>query len=197
MERDPRATAEIRDGVLRDEPQAIVTVRGWIAAMVYGAGWGLDDPEAVIQDVTVRVLHLGRTGRIRKDTDFKSFVLTVARHECTDVYRRERLRTTIESRARGTEPRQTAGGNPHRQLEEKEQRELLKFIFQALPEECRRLWRWLYRDGLPAAEVAGRLGITVVNARVRAHRCLERARTIHHDYVLGAQGVAQEGENAG
>jgi hypothetical protein len=101
MEHDARANAEIREGALRDEPRAVETVRGWIAAMVYGAGWALEDPEAVIQEVTFRILHLGRTGKIRTDTDFKSFVLTVARHECTDVYRRERLRTTVEARAGG------------------------------------------------------------------------------------------------
>jgi RNA polymerase sigma-70 factor (ECF subfamily) len=181
-----QGAAEVRAGFLRDQPQAVETVRGWIAAMVFGAGWGLEDPEGAIQEVTMRVMHLGRRGRIRDDTDFKSFVLTVARHECTDIYRRERLRTTVETRGAPMEQGSASGDNPHQRLEEREQRELLRFLFQELPQECRRLWRWLYKEGLSAAEVASRLGITAVNARVRAHRCLEKARSIRDGYLLGA-----------
>jgi RNA polymerase sigma factor (sigma-70 family) len=179
---------------LEDRPQAIETVRGWVASLVYGAGWSLADPEAAIQEVTLRVLHLARTGRIRRGTDFKSFVLTVARHACTDFYRRERLRDTIESPTAAIEQKAGTAGNPHQDLEEKERRELLKFIFQALPEECRRLWRWLYGEGLAAAEVAQRLGITVVNARVRVHRCLSRARSIRRQYAIG-DALIQAGEH--
>jgi RNA polymerase sigma factor (sigma-70 family) len=195
MERETQAAARIRDGLLRNEPSAVETVRGWVAAMVYGAGWGLDDPEAAIQDVTMRVLHLGHSGRIREDTDFKSFVRTVARHECTDIYRRERLKVTVESRASDAAHRSTAEDNPYKRLERKERRELLRFVFQALPEECRRIWRWLYGEGQSAAEVADRLGITVGNARVRAHRCLQKARRIREEYVLGAEAPTGAGQN--
>jgi RNA polymerase sigma factor (sigma-70 family) len=184
--RNSQEAARIREGVLTDRPQAIEAVRRWIAGMVYGAGWALEDPEAVIQEITLRVLHLGRSGRIREDADFKAFVLTVARHECTDIYRREKLRTSVEAGASGENG--SPADNPHARYEEKERRELLKFIFQALPEECRRLWRWLYREGLSASQVAARLGISVVNARVRTHRCLEKARGIRRQYFAGACG---------
>jgi RNA polymerase sigma factor (sigma-70 family) len=196
MERDTRAAAEIRDGLLRNERGAVDTVRGWVAAMVYGARWGLDDPEAAIQDVTMRILHLGNTGRIREETDFRSFVRTIARHECTDIYRRERLKSAVESRGIGVGRKQTSEDdpyNPYKRLERKEQRELLRFIYQALPEECRRIWSWLYGEGLSAAEIASRLGITAVNARVRAHRCLQKARKIHSEYAVGAAATTGSG----
>ena len=191
MMRDSRENARVREDLLQDRPQALETVRGWISGMVYGAGWALADPEAVIQEVTLRVLHLARSGRIKKDTDFKSFVRTVARHECTDVYRRERLRPSVESGASAVEHTPIAADNPHSNYEAKEKRELLQFIFQALPEECRRLWRWLYGDGMAASAVAQRLGICVVNARVRVHRCLKKARGIRQGYFIGPPVLTQ------
>jgi RNA polymerase sigma factor (sigma-70 family) len=195
MKRDRQTAAEIRDGVLRGRSRAIEAMRDWIAAMVYGAGWGISDPEAAIQEVTLRVLHLAKSGRIRTDTDFKGFVLTVARHECTDIYRREKLRAAVETRGAEAEYRSASGGDPYQRLEEKERRELLKFIFQALPEDCRRLWRWLYREGLASTEVAQRLGISAVNARVRVHRCLQKARKVRETYVLDSPGPARAGEH--
>jgi RNA polymerase sigma factor (sigma-70 family) len=165
--------------------------------MVYGAGWGLSDPEAVIQEVTLRVMHLGRAGRIREETDFKSFVLTIARHTCTDQYRRERLRGSIETYSNGIEHQAASRDNPESQLEENERRELLRFIFQELSEDCRRLWRWVYGEELPAAEVAGRLGISVGNARVRVHRCLGKAREIHRRYILGPDATVGVGDHGG
>jgi RNA polymerase sigma factor (sigma-70 family) len=187
MSRGRLSAAEVRQGLLASEqPRAIEEIRGWVAAMIYGAGWGLSDPEAVIQDVTLRVVHLGRTGRIRADTDFKSFVLTIARHTCTDTYRHERLRDSIEAPPPVIEPQASAGRDPHEALEERERLEPLRFVFQALPEDCRRLWRWVYGDGLAAAQVAERLGVSPVNARVRVHRCLKKAREHSRRYLSGA-----------
>jgi RNA polymerase sigma factor (sigma-70 family) len=194
MTRDSKESARIRDGLLQGRPEAIEAVRRWVSGMVYGAGWRLDDPEAAIQDIALRVLHLGKSGRIRADANFKSFVLTVARHECTDIYRREKLRSSVETGASelGGKP---PADNPHDHYEKKERRELLKFIFQALPAECRRLWRWLYGDGLSASEVATRLSISVVNARVRVHRCLKKARGIREGYFTGEQAPTRAGEH--
>jgi RNA polymerase sigma factor (sigma-70 family) len=197
MSRGRLSAAEVREGLLEERPRALEEIRGWVAAMIYGAGWGLSDPEAAIQDVSLRVLHLGRTGRIRTDTDFKSFVLTIARHTCTDTYRRERLRDSIEAPPPVIEPRASAGRDPHQALEERERLELLRFVFQALPEECRRLWRWVYGDGMAAAQVAERLGVSAVNARVRVHRCLKKAREHSRLYLSGTGGPMEASGHGG
>ncbi len=189
-------TERVRRGVIEGRADAVETVRGWIAAMVYGAGWRLADPESAIQDVVARIIDLAARGRIRDDTDFKSFVLTVARHGCTDQFRRERLRARHETSApppaAGVADAGAAPGNPESVLAHKERREMLRFIFQALPEECRRLWRWVYGQGLAAAEVAERLGISVVNVRVRVHRCLKKAQEIR-GREFGAAGAGGVG----
>jgi len=190
-DRESESPAEVREGLLGNRATAVETVRGWVAGLAYGAGWELADPESAIQEVTLRVLHLSQCGRIREDADFKAFVRTVARHTFTDLYRRERLRSRVESPDSAVEQSATTTGNPHRRLEEKEKRELLKFIFQQLSEECRRLWRWVYGDGLSANEVGSKLEISPVNARVRVHRCMKNARKIHRQYLCGASVVAR------
>jgi RNA polymerase sigma factor (sigma-70 family) len=184
VERDAARPAMTLEDLLDERPAAIAEVRSWIAGLVRGGGWKLADPEAAIQEALVRALHLARSRRIREDTDLRSFIWTLTRHTCTDLYRRERLRASVEAAS----PRGAPGpgaGNPHAELERKERRERLRYLYQALPEECRRLWRWVYGDGLGAAEVAARLGISVGNTRVRVHRCLEKAREIHRSYRFG------------
>ncbi len=175
-------TARVREGLLADRAEAIDVVRGWISGMVYGAGWRLTDPEAAIQDVTARLVELARSGRIREDTDFKSFVLTIARHTFTDIFRRERLKESVEAGGGVSVHASSLGEDPESALAVKEQRDALRFIVQALPAECRRLWRWVYGQGLAAGAVAERLGISVANVRVRVHRCLKTAREIRERY---------------
>ena len=41
----------------------------------------------------------------------------------------------------------------------------------------------MYSERLSAAEMGGRLGITANNARVRMHRCLERARGLAREQM--------------
>ena len=192
MQRDEPKPNDVREGLLREDPVAVRAVRSWIAALVYGADWRLEDPEAAIQETVVRVIHLARTGRVRYDTDFKAFVRTVTRHECTDLYRRERSRGDVEAAgAAGSR----SPSDPQEALERKERLELLKFIVQALPAECVRLWSWIYREDMSAAQVAERLGITAVNARVRLHRCVEKAREISGRYFAGAMMPAGEDDH--
>ena len=194
MSRVPERATDVCDGFLAGDPDAVRIVRGWVAAAVYRAGWNLSDPEAAVQEIQVRLIEAARDGRIRPGAGFHSLVRTVARHHCTDVFRRERLRGRTEEPDPASEERPSRGGDPYDKLERRERLDMLRFVFQALPAECRRLWRWVYADGLAAAEVAARLGISAVNARVRLHRCLEKARAIHEQYVLpAAAGRASEG----
>lgn len=170
----PPDPATVREDLLAGRPEAVATVRAWVAGTI--RSWRLEDPEAAVQEVTMKIVHLAAAGRILPEHDFRKFVLTVSRHACIDRYRRERLRGSGEPLPAHSLP--SPDPDPHESLERKERQELLRFIFQALPPDCRELWRWIYGEGLSAGEVGERLGLTANNVRVRAHRCLSRAREI-------------------
>lgn len=182
---DSAAPADLREAFLLGDPASVETVRKWVWGMVRGGGWRLSDPEAAVQEVVLRLLTLGRSGVIRSDSPFKSFVMMLARHTCTDIYRRERLRGRIEIGGAPVEAHAEPPG-AEAAVEREERLQLLRFVYQQLPEECRRLWRLVYSQGLPANEVGQRLGITPNTARVRVHRCLARAREIRSRYLAPA-----------
>jgi RNA polymerase sigma-70 factor (ECF subfamily) len=183
MHPDPHREDAIRAELMRGDATAVEVVRGWVSGLVRGGGWGLADPEGAVQDAVERLLQLAKDGRIRTDTDFKSFVMTVARHTCIDLYRRERLRRASERPGVDPDSTTSRGDDPETSLLKRERKQILRFVFQALSDECRRLWRLVYGEGLTPSDVAAQLGISATNARVRLHRCLQRARQIRTTYV--------------
>ena len=77
-----------------------------------------------------------------------------------------------------------AGGeDPQNNLEQRERQELIGYLIQRLPEECRSLWDLVYRQRLAAETIGRRLGLTANAVRVRVHRCLEKARKIYREYA--------------
>jgi len=181
MTDESRSANEIRDAFLSGESAATRLVRDWIAGIVRG-GWRFADPDAVIQAVVVELLELARRGAIRSDTSFRSYVQTVTRHSCVDAYRRERLRRTDELDDQHFEVADETSADPHTRIELSQQLERLRFIWQGLAPACRELLRWAYADEVPSAEIARRLQISAGNARVRLHRCLERARELRREH---------------
>jgi len=174
---DPRITAadRVREGLSAGNAAAVTVVRTWVATTV--RRWRLGDPEAVIQEVTMKVVRLAAEGRVKPDLDFRGFVATVTRHACIDAYRKDRVREFVELPLDETDVQDLASG-PEERLDRREHLQLLRFVFQAMPEECLKLWRWIYAEGRSAAEVGERLGLTANNVRVRTHRCLVKAREI-------------------
>lgn len=157
-------------------------VRGWVSAVVRHHGWRIADREAVVQDIMIRLIEIGRSGRFRGASSFRTFVNTIARNACIDVHRRESLRGRIET----AEPAETwgvAATNPESDYMKKERLELLRYVVQKLSADCRRLWSWVYQERRSAREVAERLGIAEGSVRGRVHRCLNNARRIARDYV--------------
>ncbi|HKQ98209.1 MAG TPA: sigma-70 family RNA polymerase sigma factor [Candidatus Polarisedimenticolia bacterium] len=178
----------ILNGFLAGEEEAIHHVQGWVDGVVHLGRWRFEDPEAVGQEIVMRLLGIVRSGRYQKRSTFKTFVFAVAKYTCVDLFRRERQRTRVETVAGAPLAGVDAGpppDHPHRALQEREDLELLKYILQGLPEECRRLWGWVYGEGLSAAEVGSRLGTNAGTVRVRVHRCLQKARDFVRQYGGG------------
>jgi RNA polymerase sigma-70 factor (ECF subfamily) len=164
----------ILEGFLAGDDQAVHHVQGWVDGVVHLGRWRFADPEAVAQEIVLRLIGVVRSGRYERRSSFKTFVFAVAKYTCVDLFRRERLRARLET---GAETDAVASaGHPHRALEAREDLDRLKYILQGLPEECRRLWRWVYGEGLSAAEIGRRLGAQAGTVRVRVHRCIQKAR---------------------
>jgi RNA polymerase sigma-70 factor (ECF subfamily) len=173
----------VLDGFLAGRPQAVAAVRGWVEVVVRGGGWRFADPEGVVQEVLLKLLRILRGGSFQGSSSFRTFVHAVARHTCIDTYRQERLRADREDEPQGGASASSAEIDPASDIDKRERLELLMYIFQKLPRECRRLWGWVYGDGLTAQEVAVRLDTTPGNVRVQVHRCLQKARVIGRAFV--------------
>ena len=170
--------------------EAVLAVRKWIEGVVYLGGWKFEDPESVVQEILLKLVEIVRDGRFRGRSSFKTFATAVAKRMCIDVYRHEKPRyrfVSVDPAVLETRPDTAA---PDRDLEHKESLAVLRYIVQKLPEECRRLLGMVYREGLSAPEVARKLGITPVNARVRTHRCVGKARTLGQGYLGGLEGLS-------
>ena len=164
-------------------PETLDMVRGWVSQVVTHPGWRFVDAESIVQDVLLKLLDITRTGRFRGASSFRTFATSVARNTCIDAYRRQRRRESVEQRHSDGIVTMAAAGDPETQHQAQERLELLRYVFQRLPEECRRLWIWVYGQGLAARQVAELLGISETNVRVRAHRCLQKARGMARDFL--------------
>jgi len=165
------------------DPETIAAVRGWVTQVVAHAAWRFGDAESVVQDVLLKLLAIARLDRFRRMSSFRTFVISVARNTCIDVYRRQRWRERVEGRQDAGGGIVVAADDPEALHRAQERRELLRYVIQRLPDECRRLWTWIYGEGLAARNVAERLGISETNVRVRAHRCLRKARSIAASFL--------------
>lgn len=159
----------------------VETVRGWIGAVLRGGNWRFADPESVAQEVLLRLVRLVRADRVRDPGSFQKLVYTVAKNTCVDVYHRERRRDEVVGAELDPEdaPADPAAALPDEGIEQRERDDALRYVLQRLPQSCRELLAWVYGEGADAAEAARRLGVQVVAARVRLHRCLKRARELH------------------
>ncbi len=173
----------ILNGFLAGDDQAVYLVQGWVDGVVHLGRWRFEDAESVSQEIVMRLVRTVRSGRYQRRSAFKTFVFAVAKYTCVDIYRRERLRSNVEAEGQARPARPDAG--PQSSLEERESLELLKYIVQRLPDECRRLWKWVYGEGLTAAEIGSRLGASAGTIRVRVHRCLEKARGFAAEHPAG------------
>lgn len=175
--------AQIHDGFRRGDADAITAVQGWVRQVVFGTRWRLVDLEAAQQDVLIELLKAVRRGGVHDPQAFQKFVWTVAKRVCLELHRRgSRVTETSlpedDPEELGDVAREEDAHAPDARLERSREYELLLYVYHRLSEECRELWRWVYAERKSATQVAEALGVKAGTARVRVHRCLDRARDI-------------------
>lgn len=178
----------ILNGFLAGEDQAVFLVQGWVDGVVHLGRWRFEDPQAISQEIVMRLITTVRSGRYQRRSSFKTFVFAVAKYTCVDIYRRERMRERIEMAGQPAATRDLLP-EAEQSLERRESLAVLSYVLQRLPEECRRMWNWVYAEGLSAAEIGSRLGASAGTIRVRVHRCLEKARNFAAEHPAGSELV--------
>ncbi len=168
-------------GFVAGQRDAVQTVAGWIGAVVRAGNWRFDDAESVAQDIQLELFRMAEAKKVREPGGFQKLVYTVAKFTCVDAYHRQRRRGQHETPEEWPEERADPDANPAEGIESRERTAMLTYVIQRLPRACRELWDLVYREKLPAAAVAKKLGISVGNVRVRVHRCLRKARAIHEE----------------
>lgn len=173
--------AGVYRGFLEGRASDTEVVCGWVEAVLRGGNWRFDDPEGLSQDILLRLIRMARSGRVREPGAFEKLVYTVAKTTCVDAYHRQRRQAHHEQVDEEIDhlPEPVTTPDPSSVLEQRTRRALLTSVWQRLPEMCRELWRMVYAECWPAERVGRELGLSAGTVRVRVHRCLARARTIH------------------
>lgn len=173
---------ELIAAFLSGRPEAHAEVRDWAGSVARRRRWAFDDAEAAVQEILYRLLRILRENKFRGASSFSTFVISVARYTCLELHRTELARRSVALENGPAEPR---AADPEPAGEREDRIRLLRYILQKMSDECRRLWNWVYVDGLSSSAVGERLGIAPGTARVRVHRCLEQARRFRQEFEEG------------
>jgi RNA polymerase sigma factor (sigma-70 family) len=184
----PQQIADTLEAFRKEQEQGIAQVTSWVRAVVKGGGWGFRDPEAVTQEILMTLVTLVRKGRVEHPEGFLKYARTVAKRTCLDTYYRQQRTQQHESTSpEGFDPADPSDPT-HGSFEQRERLAALKYLVQKLSDDCRQLWRLIYIEKLSSELVAERLGLSAINVRVRAHRCLEKARTVIDEFQRHSPG---------
>jgi RNA polymerase sigma-70 factor (ECF subfamily) len=114
------------------------------------------------------------SGRSAFSTWLHGVALNVVRGYWRTRSRADRARTELEL---AVATRELASGEVDRQHQMRTRAFVLYAVLEELPETLREAFLLRYVEGLPAPEVAERLGIEAGAVRVRAHRARQRVET--------------------
>lgn len=171
----PREPAEETDrivaGFLANRPEVVVQVAGWAKSVVQYRLWAFESPEDIVQETLLALVQNLREERF-KGGDLRAYVRRIAKNICISSYRRLRTRGTHLPVCEEISVPSSRDAGP-----EIERQAMLQRILERLDEACRQLITLAYAYGIGRKEIAQRLGISETAAKVRLHRCLEKART--------------------
>ena len=130
------------------------------------------DAEDVAQETIRRGIEALQAGRIEKLESLPSFLFQTAVHVCQRRYRSAGRESKALRRFGATSPE--APDDPLGSLISEERRDQVRQALERLDPEDREVLSLTYADALRASDIAGRLGISEGNVRVRRHRALGR-----------------------
>lgn len=135
------------------------------------------DAEDVAQETIRRAIQALQAGRVEKPASLPSFLFQTALHVCQRRYR-SAGREVKALRRFGASSSESGPDDPLGSLLSEERRASVRRALEQLGEEDREILTLTYAEALRTAEIAGRLGTSEGNVRVRRHRALGRLATI-------------------
>lgn len=187
MTPDRSSDHELVERYLLGAPDAVDEITGWIRAVVLHRAWRLPDAgEDLVQDGHARLVRALREGRFGGRSSLKTFAQSVAKHLCLDAVRRHRVRTL-----RAAAPEENDRALEHALdpddylvdvLEQNEEVRRCREVLDALPDTCRKLFRWILMEEKSYQEMARRMEVSVGTIKSRLSRCRDRAIALRSTY---------------
>ena len=165
---DDVAAFLIGDRQTHEDLRAAVSVV--VGCFHFGAGANRED---LIQEALYRTFLSLRNGSFRKEASLRTFAQRIAEFTCIEHLRRIQYRAEVDPPAIEAPSREA--GPEKLLLRAEEHRHNLKRL-AAMSPDCRALFRLIFIERLPYAEVATRLGISETAVKLRVHRCRLSAR---------------------
>jgi RNA polymerase sigma-70 factor (ECF subfamily) len=165
--------AELIERGLRKEnaawEQIVLRYRRKVFHIAYKFTGRHDDAEDLSQEIFLRVFR--SLDKFNQDADFSTWLGSVARNYCIDHYRAsKREKDVVVEDLVALDLAPASSGNPHRALEDRDRRSLLRGGLDLLPGKLREAV--VLRDllGLSYQEMADRLGLPEGTVKSRINR---------------------------
>jgi RNA polymerase sigma-70 factor (ECF subfamily) len=134
-----------------------------------------DDADDVTQDVLIRVHQ--RLGQFREQSSFTTWLYRVTRNSAGDFHRRRvRRERAVERSARHERGQPGATATPLEELEASNVTELVKALFEELPERQREVFDLVDLQNWSPVEVSQALSMKPVTVRAHLHRARRTIR---------------------
>jgi RNA polymerase sigma-70 factor (ECF subfamily) len=129
--------------------------------------------EDLVQETLSRLFANLSAGAFRGESRLATYAQRIARYTCLDAIRRRRMSAEVDPSALAA-PSPEAGPEGTLLRSEAHRRNLK--VLASLSPECRELFRLIFVEGVPYAEIGERLGISEAAVKLRVHRCRLTAR---------------------
>lgn len=167
------ADSELIQGFLKGETEAVEAVRGWITRAAYPFRARLSHAwDDLLQEIYLELVRALRQGRFRGESSLKTYVWRTAGYVAIGKLRKQTRWTESQQRLERTGG-STTPASPLDLLLRQEAHDVRLEVLGRVPEECRRMWRWIV-EGRSYRQMSRRLGVTEGTLRVRVLRCRRR-----------------------
>ena len=167
---------DLIDGFLKGDRQSHQTIAGWVSVVIRSGSWNPSlSPEDIAADTLEKLFINLKEGQFRSDSSLKTYVQKIAKFTMIDAGRRSRR---VQS---DSQEILDAAADPDDFLTtfvKREEYALYLRMFDLIGNECKALWKLLFQEELPHAEIGKTLGISTSAVKTRAFRCKERAKEI-------------------